>query len=143
MKLITFALSAVVLTCTSLCSAQRDKQPMQVTCTNDTNDFVGERFCSTLRDEIARSPRYETSTTGTRWRIQIVTLADVATPKDASIQAVVLTMKSGTDADDLFIQQWAFQTGTRAVKDQAQTLLSSVDSEIQGLIDAYNASKNK
>jgi hypothetical protein len=139
MKLTTFALSAIVLTFTSLCSAQRNKLPLEVSCTNEANDFVGARFCSSLRDDIARSPRYEAASTGTRWRLHIVTLADAASPKSSSSQAIVLTMQ--VDSDEIFLMQWAFQSGADTVNEQTQSLLSAVDSNIQELIDAYSKSK--
>jgi hypothetical protein len=138
MKLTTVILSALVFTA-SLCHAQPNKQPIEVTCTNEADDFVGGRFCSALRDDIARSPRYESASTGTRWRLHVVTLSDALAKDSSSIQAVALTMQ--TDDGDLFVQQWAFQSGSNVVKDQAQSLLSAADGQIQELIDAYRSSK--
>jgi hypothetical protein len=135
------ALSALVLTFTSLSFAERNKLPIQVTCTNDNNDFVGARFCSALRDDIARSPRYEETSTGIRWRLHIVTVPDATDPKVSSSQAITMTM--ATNDGDLFLQQWAMQSGADVVKDQAQTLLSAVDGQIQELLDAYSKDDKK
>jgi hypothetical protein len=141
MKLITVALSVLVLTFTSLSHAQEPlrprtspqvgkKRPIAVSCVNEPSDFIGARFCSALRDEIARSPRYEEASTGSRWTLYIDTTGDVLHPNGISSQAAVLTIEF--NFSEVFIQSWAFQSNAANVKGEAWMLMNRVDAEIFG-----------
>lgn len=110
-----------------------DKWPVLVSCTIETDDYVGQRLCSALRDDIARSPRYYEVTSDEAtyyWVLHIVSMTTEGS--SSSSQAVVLTIHMD-DGTQLFLNVWTYLTGKDRVREQAETILASADTQAQGL----------
>lgn len=115
--------------------AADQKIPVTIDCTVRPEDFVGQRVCSALRDALASSPRYSDGAgTEKHWKLYVISVPDdvVQGTVMSSAQAVSLTFE--TNADELYIQTWAYITGSSITKMRADAIFAAVDDEIHHFV---------
>jgi hypothetical protein len=110
-------------------TAQAEKIPVLLNCNTGDNDFVGKQLCTELRDDIARSPRYQFKTTdkGFHFTLYLASLPVDNTQRN-SAQSVVITGDTGNDVD-LYLIHYILLTGLDHVSAQARSIMASLDAE--------------
>jgi hypothetical protein len=109
--------------------AKPSKMPIAVNCTVDTDDYIGHRLCSALRDHVASSPRYYEPEADPKAFFWVLNMVSVATEGSTS-QAVELTIHtpSGTYVSAAL---WVYITGNEKVQSQADAIFAAVDDKIE------------
>jgi hypothetical protein len=107
-------------------SAKAQKSPVYVSCSIAPNDFVGPRLCSALRDAIARSPRYrEVGFTAPHYGIFLV--SNVILDGTLGLAAQSITLTSGSQEFETFLNNYVLVTPRLTEKEQAETILALLD----------------
>ena len=124
--LIALAFAAATLAVTHPAPAQ--KIPVYVHCTISGNNEAAKKFCSTLRDTVALSPRYSLLTTDSQVSHYEVFVVTMRTLVGSEASSVVFTYKDR--GDTLFLQHEVLMAGPLAVTQQAANVLVDLDTTI-------------
>ena len=140
------AIALAALALTPAIAHAADKQPLKVICSAESSDRIGTRLCTSLRDAVARSPRYRSSEDRDEkfyyFAVHMVStpvLDDEASSPTAS--AVVLTFE--TPSDSGFMTVWVISTGANKVDEQARDMMAGIDAKIEAFIAAAKSAREK
>jgi hypothetical protein len=121
---------AAIALATSLSASAAAKAPIQLNCSPDTGDYIGQRFCTALRDNVARSPRYyEDSSQPARFVVHAVS-TNIGDDSLSSAASVTLTVY--IDRKELFVETWVLTIGSTKPEIQAVKIMAAIDDAING-----------
>jgi len=137
-NIVRIAFTAFALTASLL--AQPRKLPVSVSCSTEDKDYVAKRLCSSLQDQVMRSPRYQlvSDNDDLHWEISF---ASAAVSTAATASSTVLAIKD--DKGQELVDHWATITGSKQVESQAEDMFAAVDEKIMAIIRAVSSSKSQ
>jgi hypothetical protein len=115
-------LATLVLGLAAHCNAE--KPQVYIACSVPSDDTIGKRLCTALRDAIAKSPRYREADNldmELHWTLHLASVK----LSDLSAQSIAITYGSGTLLD--YKANIVTVTGRDRVDQQAQTLIADLD----------------
>jgi hypothetical protein len=114
-------------------ASAQTKTSVYVSCNNLADDFVGARFCTSIRDEVAKSPRYSLlDSVPKTWHdtIRVTTVSETSTSSTAG--AVVLTLDGPNTS--YYLTHFGFMVSSTPVDEEAANIIASIDATITDLL---------
>ena len=140
-------LSAALFFCVGIVRSLRPSR-LRIYISATTPDTAGQTLLYYLREQIARSSRYELATaeSDALFQVRLVTLNPYG-QQAQSASTVHATVLTGTQLVSpyatLYLQQWVGSCPTATMQSCATTLFASIDGEVTGLYEALlNSAKN-